>query len=200
MHWFDDADAIAPALPAIWLIRTDAEPRNLTERSALRRGNAQRVLARQFGCRQDDIVIEHDPAGRPQLALPGALHLSLATRAGTVAIGLAQHPLGVDVERIDAEALPPLDLLHPDERRFLETTAPPARALAFAHLWAAKEAYVKALGTGFTRPPESFCVSLLSETRFGVRDPARRTETQGELCLVKNGGQDVLAAAAIVLE
>ncbi|WP_293798958.1 4'-phosphopantetheinyl transferase superfamily protein [uncultured Bosea sp.] len=199
MHWSDDADALAPALPAIWLVRTDADPRNLTERSALRRDTARRVLAQQLGCHRNEIVIDHDPAGQPFLARPEQLHLSLATRAGIVAVGLARHPLGVDVERVDMEGAPPLDLLHPDERRFLEATASPARPFAFARLWAAKEAYVKALGTGFTRPPESFCVTLLSETRFGVLDPLHGTEARGDLRLMKNGGQDVLAAAAIIL-
>ncbi len=202
MHWFDDADAIAPALPAIWLVRTEAEPRNLTERSALRRGTARRIMARQLGCREGDVVIDHDKAGRPFLALPSAraLHLSFATRAGVVVTGLAQHPVGVDVEHVDPAAVPPLDLLHPEERRFLAAAAPAFRPLAFARLWAAKEAYVKALGTGFTRPPESFCVSLLSGDHFSVRDPRHRTERQGALRLMKNGGQDVLAAAAIVLD
>jgi len=200
MHWSEHADAIAPALPAIWLVRTGANPRNLTERSALRRATARPIVARQLGCRENDVVIDHDPAGRPFLVTPERLHLSLATRAGIVAVGLARHPLGVDVERVDMEEAPPFDLLHPDERRLLEATASPARPLAFARLWAAKEAYVKALGTGFTRPPEGFCVSLLSEARFGVIDRLRGTQAQGELRLMKNGGQDVLAAAAIVLD
>lgn len=202
MLWFDDADAFAPALPAIWLVRTDAEPRNLTERSALRRGLARRIVARQLGCPEDDVLIDHDAAGRPLVALPSAtgLHLSLATRAGTVAVGLAQRPLGVDVERVDAETKPPFDLLHPEERGMLEAMSPAIRPLAFARLWAAKEAYVKALGTGFVRPPESFCVSLLSDSHFSVRDPEHSTERQGALRLMKNGGQDVLAAAAIVLD
>jgi phosphopantetheinyl transferase len=201
MHWFDDADAIAPALPAIWLVRTDATPRNLTERSVLRRSIACRSLAQQLGCREDEIVIEHDPAGQPLLALPSTphLHLSLATRAGIVAVGMAPCPVGVDVERVDEQAAAPLDLLHPDEQRFLEAAAPAILPLAFARLWAAKEAYVKALGTGFARPPESFCVSLRSETRFGVLDPLRSTEPEGELRLMKNGDQDILAAAAIFL-
>jgi len=201
MHWSEDVDAVSPALPAIWLVRTGAHPLNLTERSALRRGVARRIVARQVACREDDVAIEHDTAGRPFLALPGTphLHLSLATRAGIVVVGLAARPIGVDVERVDAEAPPPLDLLHPDERRLLAVTGTAARPLAFARVWAAKEAYVKALGTGFSRPPESFCVSLLSETRFGIVDPLQGTEAQGELRLMKNGGQDVLAAAAIVL-
>lgn len=200
MHWSDDADTVAPALPAIWLVRTGADPRNLTERSALRRNTARQVLARQLARPESEIVIDHDPAGQPFLALPERLHLSLATRAGVVAVGLARHPMGVDVERVDWEVASPLDLLHPDERRFLEATELPDRPLAFTRLWAAKEAYVKALGTGFTRPPESFRVSLLSDDRFSVRDPEHGTERQGALRLMKNGDQDVLAAAAIVLD
>ncbi len=202
MHWYEDADAVAPALPATWLVRTNAAPRNLTERSALRRGIAREIVARQLGCPAEQVAIAHDPAGRPLLALTGTphLHLSLATRAGVVAVGLARHPIGADVERVDRKVPSPLDLLHPDERGFLAAAAPADRPLAFARLWAAKEAYVKALGTGFARPPESFCVTLLSETHFGVRDPQHGKERQGTLRVMKNGGQDILAAAAIVLD
>lgn len=202
MHWSEDIAEIAPALPAIWLVRTNAAPRNLTERSALRRGTAREIVARQLGCPAEQVVIGHDPAGRPLLAVPGTpqLHVSLATRAGVVAVGLARRPLGVDVESVDAGAAPPFDLLHPDERRLLEAMKPAGRPLAFARLWAAKEAYVKALGTGFARPPESFCVSLLSEARFSLHDPQRGTDAQGQLRLMKNGGRDALAAAAIVLD
>nr|WP_052232186.1 4'-phosphopantetheinyl transferase superfamily protein [Methylobacterium sp. ZNC0032] len=202
MHWFDDADAIAPALPAIWLVRTGAMPRNLTERSALRRSTARRIVARQLGCRAEDVAIAHDAAGRPLLDLPreSGLHLSLATRGGIVVVGIARRPIGVDVEAVDPGAVAPLDLLHPDERRFLEGAAPAARAPAFASLWAAKEAYVKALGTGFARPPESVRVSLLSETRFRVVDQRDGARAEGALRLMENGGQNHLAAAAIVLD
>ena len=202
MHWFDDADAIAPALPAIWLIRTNAAPRNLTERSTLRRGMARRIVARQLGCREEDVAIAHDAAGRPLLDLPRetGLHLSLATRAGIVAVGLARQPLGVDVEQVDEQAAPPRDLLHPDERRALAEVDTTQRARSFARLWAAKEAYVKALGSGFRRAPESFAVSLLSETAFRVTDASAPTNSIGVLRAMKNGGQDILAAAAIVLD
>ncbi|WP_306227301.1 4'-phosphopantetheinyl transferase family protein [Bosea beijingensis] len=200
MHWFDDAHAIAPALPAIWLVRTDAQPSNLTERSALRRGLARRVLARQLGCGEGHVVIAHDAAGRPLLDLPRetGLHLSLATRAGIVAVGLARHPLGADVEQVDERAAPPRDLLHPDERNALEAIASTEQARSFARLWAAKEAYVKALGMGFRRAPESFAVSLLSETTFRVTDASAPTDTVGALCTMKNGGHEIMAAAFVV--
>lgn len=200
MHWFDDADAIAPALPAIWLVRTDAAPRNLTERSALRRGMARHILARQLGCREGDIAIAHDAAGRPFLDLAGetGLHLSLATRAGVVAVGLARQPLGVDVELVDERSIPPLDLLHPDERSALATAGTAQRARNFARLWAAKEAYVKALGSGFRRAPDSFAVSLLSETAFRVTDASAPAGAIGALRSIKNGGHEIMAAAIVV--
>lgn len=202
MLWLDSADSAAPALPATWLIATGTSPRNLAERSALRRGTARWLLARQLGCQEADVVIGHDPAGRPLLVRPMApqLNTSLATRAGVVAVALAPHAVGVDVERIDTQNAPPLDVLHPEERRFLDATAQALRAPAFARLWAAKEAYVKALGLGFRQAPESFVVSLLSETVFRVTDPSRAIETHGHLHIMKNGGQDALAAAVIVLE
>lgn len=202
MLWLDSADSTAPALPACWLIATGTAPRNLAARSELRRGTARRLLARQLGRSDEDIVIAHDPAGQPLLTQPGAtgLRLSLATRAGVVALALAPRPVGIDVERVEADGTLPFDVLHPDERERLAMLAPPSRPLAFACLWAAKEAYVKALGTGFRRPPESFAISLTSATAFRVDDPARRCEAGGHLHLMKNGGQDVLAAAAIVLD
>ena len=200
MHWFDAADAIAPALPAIWLVRTDARPHNLTERSALRRGLARRIVARQLGCREEDVVITHDAAGRPLLDLPreADLHLSLATRAGIVAVGLAGRPLGVDVEQVDEQTAPPLDLLHPDERSALDAVASTERARSFARLWAAKEAYVKALGSGFRRAPESFAVSLLSETAFRVTDASAPAGFIGSLRAMKNGGHEIMAAAIVI--
>lgn len=200
MHWFDDADAIAPALPAIWLVRTHAAPRNLTERSTLRRGMARRIVARQLGCREEDVAIAHDAAGRPLLDLPRetGLHLSLATRAGIVAVGLARQPLGVDVEQVDVQAAPPRDLLHPDERRALMEVDTTQRARSFTRLWAAKEAYVKALGSGFRRAPESFAVSLLSETAFRVTDASAPAAFTGALRAMKNGGHEIMAAAIVV--
>lgn len=200
MHWFDDADAIAPALPAIWLIRTGANPRGLAERSALRRGVARRIMASQLGCREGDVAIAHDAAGRPLLDLPRAtgLHLSLATRGGIVAVGLARQPLGVDVEQVEERALPPLDLLHPDERTAVAATTANQRAQHFTRLWAAKEAYVKALGSGFRRPPESFAVSLLSDSAFRVIDASAPADFTGTLRAMKNGGHEIMAAAIVM--
>lgn len=202
MEWLHGCDTPTHRLPAVWLVRTEIAPANLRERSVLRRETGLAILARQLGLPLAAIDIAHDPAGRPLIAAPNGtgLHLSLATRAGLVAVALAGAPIGVDVEQADPHSEPPLALLHPLEQRRLAGLHRAERALAFAGLWAAKEAYVKALGTGFAYAPESFAVTM-EEDGFGfsVADPARPGAVHGGLRLIKNGGHGTMAAAAIVL-
>jgi phosphopantetheinyl transferase len=202
MIWLASPDATAPDLPAVWLVATGARPANLAERSALRRGMARAIVARRWQAPGERIEIGHDARGRPLLVRPAGtgLHLSLATRAGLVAVALAERPVGVDVERIDHSAALPLAALHGDERQALAALEDDARPRAFALIWAAKEAYVKALGTGFQRAPESFAVRLLPGEGVEVDDPERGSPVGGATRLIKNGGQESLAAAVIVLD
>lgn len=202
MIWLTTLDATASSLPAAWLIETGERPANLTDRSALRQATARRVLGRQFGLPADAVEIDHDAGGRPLLGGPvgGGLHISLATRAGLVVVGLAERPVGVDVERVEPDGQPPLAVLHPSERAILLALPPAERPSTFARLWSAKEAYVKALGTGFLQPPESFAVMLLSDDRFAVAARAGLPSATGtSRILNENGGQESLAAAIVVL-
>lgn len=202
MHWLSSADDTAPVLPAVWLIATLAQPANLPERSALRRSLARKILARQFGLAEDAVEIGHEPAGRPLIIAPhgSGLHLSLATRAGLVAVALAHWPVGVDVEQVALAGEPPLAMLHSTEQRWLEGVPAPARPLAFAQLWSAKEAYVKAVGTGFARALESFAVQIDGTERFTVVDELDGHRASGFIRLTKNGGHETMAAAFITLD
>jgi len=202
MLWLSRVDEIAPALPAAWLIATGAQPANLQERSALRRSLARKILAHQLGLTEATVEIGHEPAGRPLITAPHGcgLHVSLATRSGLVAIALAHRRVGVDVEQIAAASESPLAVLHPDERRWLEGLPVPARPSGFARLWSAKEAYVKALGTGFTRAPESFAVRLDEGERFTVIDAQRGGHSSGFARLIENGGHESMAAAVVLLD
>ncbi|MGX1787617.1 4'-phosphopantetheinyl transferase family protein [Bosea sp. NPDC055332] len=202
MLWLSSIDQTAPALPAAWLIATQARPANLPERSELRRSLARKLLARQFSLDEDAVEIGHEPAGRPLIMSPhgSGLHLSLATRSGLVAVALGHGPVGIDVEQVATAGEPPLAVLHPDERRWLESLPAPARPLAFAQLWSAKEAYVKALGIGFARAPESFSVQLDGAEGFAVSDEDNGRRASGFVRLTKNGGHETMAAAFIALD
>ncbi|WP_420103730.1 4'-phosphopantetheinyl transferase family protein [Bosea sp. (in: a-proteobacteria)] len=200
MIWADDPTFRTPHLPAVWLVATLARPVDRAERSRLRRDTARQVFAGQDGFSGWDGAIGHLPSGQPVLPARPDLYLSLATRGGVVAVGLAESPIGVDVEAVEPAADIPLPLLHPQEQAALAVLDGLQRAVAFSLIWAAKEAYVKALGTGLLREPESFAVSLPGGGRFAVFDPARRDTPQGRTRLIENGGQVALAAAAIVLQ
>lgn len=202
MNWLTSPDMTAAMLPAAWLVATGARPGNLIERSRLRRDMAQRIVARQLGLTADAVVIGHDAQGRPLLAKPAGtkLHLSLATSAGLVAVALAEQPVGIDVERVDPTEAPPLATLHPAEAAALLGLPESVRPVAFARLWCAKEAYVKALGIGFRRAPESFAVTFLTLERFAVADAVLGSSAQGTSRTIENGGQEILAAAMIVLD
>ncbi|WP_437102273.1 4'-phosphopantetheinyl transferase family protein [Streptomyces sp. enrichment culture] len=95
------------------------------------------------------------PHGRPAVAgTPAPLHFSLSHSHGLALIGVAAVPVGVDVQRVPGpgtvDACAPS--LHPAERAELERLPPGARPGAFAQLWARKEAYLKGIGTGLSRP------------------------------------------------
>lgn len=201
MLWLTSTDTRASMLPAAWLIPTSERPANLAERARLRRSVAGLVLDHQLGQPHAAIEIGHDERGRPHLVRPAGhgLHLSHATRSGMVAVGLAERPIGIDVERVEQGTEPPLAVLHPSERDILLALPAAERPLAFAQLWSAKEAYVKALGTGFAHAPERFCVRFLAEGFFTIEDAGAPSIGIGAARLMKNGDQEDLAAAIVVL-
>lgn len=201
MTWLTSPSETTASLPAIWLIATDGGPANLAERSALRRMTARDILARQLGVSAGELEIDHDAKGRPLLAGPAGLglHISLATRLGFVAVALARQPVGVDVERIDQSSPLPFAVLHARERSALLALPEPQRARAFARIWSAKEAYVKALGLGFARSPDSFCVGLNEGDGFTIDDAPLASRIIGAGRIIENGGQEILAAAIVTL-
>lgn len=165
LRWYADHEAWDGSLPAA-LMLAGAEAR---QAHALLQGLAARAL----GLRPEAVSLSFGPDRAPQVVFPpgSGLFLSLARRGPFAALGIARAPIGVDVEVVDAAAEPPWQVLHPDESRGLRACPAAERPARFARLWALKEAYVKALGTGFRRAPESFRVDLRDEPRGAVFDP-----------------------------
>lgn len=158
MQWLDQIERAA-SLPAAWLIATAQTPRTRPERSALRHATSAAVLSEHLALPLAGIRLGHEPSGRPFLANPGTsgLHLSHATRDGMVLVAIAEGPVGADIERVGAGAIP-YAALHRAEQIWLAQVPEPERDLAFATLWAAKEAHGKWAGTGL---PETDRVPVL---------------------------------------
>lgn len=102
------------------------------------------------------------PNGRPALEWPSAsLHFSLARAGGTVLIGIATVPVGVDIEAHPSRQLAEQTaaILHPGDREWVDRTEPGRRAEVMARCWVRKEAYLKGVGTGIAHHLDAEFVS-----------------------------------------
>lgn len=168
MKWIEQADKRVRNLPAAWLIQTQTEPVTQAERAIVRRDIAQRIVALQTGVDPQAVVIAHDRAGRPLVAGQPGLHISYATRGSMVLVALAHQMLGCDVEIADDGEIP-WNVLTAAEQAYLRAMAGQAQRLAFAQIWAAKEAAGKCLGVGLSPAVEAATVQPVSAGLWRMR-------------------------------
>jgi len=160
-----------------------------------RRALSRRIVAARLGVAPQSVEIGHAPSGAPRVLAPSSsLKISVSGRADFCAVAMAEAPIGVDIEPSRAIE-PPWSLLHPNERNTLESLTGEARADAFARLWTAKEAYLKALGLGFARDPTKIAIGL----DFSILDEeaAPTILTRGWRRFVLRG-EDFIAACVVL--
>ncbi|HEX2047333.1 MAG TPA: 4'-phosphopantetheinyl transferase superfamily protein [Acidimicrobiales bacterium] len=139
--------------------RLDADRR----RSLVSRAVMRHLVGCYLGTSPESVALIRDRNGKPALA-DGSLQLNASHSGGWVAISLAVgSPLGVDIEQVrplaDVGAMAER-FFSPDEAA--RVLAAPRAEPAFFAVWTAKEAVVKAVGTGlgvtlssFTVPPQT---------------------------------------------
>lgn len=119
---------------------------------------------------------------------------SRASRGDWVALAFSNHRIGVDVE--SAHGQPdeiPWNVLPVSERSLLQALPQHQQYGAFAARWVVREAYVKALGEGFARSPESFFIHFHSDQRVMIDDP----EARHLVCRVHFMAEQGVVAAAV---
>ena len=119
------------------------------------------VLARRLDCTESEVELTVGTHGRPSLAT-GGIDFNLSHAGAVVVLALSTARVGVDIESTsratDWRAI---------ARRFfsavelaaIEACDETGRRTAFFRAWARKEAFVKALGTGFATGFDRFDVS-----------------------------------------
>jgi 4'-phosphopantetheinyl transferase len=193
MELISDPAKWSGALPVVLAAPADGRPARRTLLRAL--------AARALGRPAEAVEILHAEGRAPVLVQPAesGLHLSSASRGSLAVAALARTPIGVDVERVEPGTEPPWNVLHPDERRWLEALAAGERDDEFARLWAGKEAYLKALGIGLVREPSSFAVlPCRDDPGCTVRDPERAGFVHVATAWVTQAGHRYAVAAAQV--
>jgi 4'-phosphopantetheinyl transferase len=129
----------------------------LAHRFVAGRAFLRRTLAAHLGCTPEAVRFSYNAFGRPGLdGAPFDFNLSHSGPLALLAVAIGT--VGVDVEHPDPDA----DLLDigrqvmsPQELAAFEALPALEREGAFYALWTAKEAVIKALGTGFSRDARS---------------------------------------------
>lgn len=121
------------------------------------RAALRRILGRFCGLHPRDVPIVPGRNGKP--ALTGAfagIHFNLSHCHDLALVVVGGSPVGIDIESLGRAP----DLLgcessfcHPREINLLPVD-PEARSMKLLEIWTAKEAILKALGTGLLQPPE----------------------------------------------
>ena len=148
----------------------------------LRRLLLRRCVARWTDTPADAVVIGHDLFRRPVVRQPpGPWRVSTASRDGLVAVALAEHSIGVDLEVVHPGCIAPAALAAA-EKAWLAGLPETERDAAFFGLWTAKEAYLKAIGLGLARDPVRLTISPERDGSLGIGDDGtlvRVTAAQG---------------------
>lgn len=136
-------------------------------RSALRR-----ILGEMLGLDPLAVPLDFGPHGKPLLAPPHhGLHFNLSHCRDLAVLALGRDgPLGIDLEAADrAPSLLGCEeaFCHPEELARLPGSPAP-RAAALLELWTAKEAGLKALGTGMSLAPQSVALDPAGRRLTGL--------------------------------
>jgi 4'-phosphopantetheinyl transferase len=130
------------------------------------RGRMREVLAGYTGRAPAEVPLVQDRQGKPHLdegasGTGPAFNLSHAGGWAALVVGPHGLALGIDIEphRPVPDGLPER-WLSPAERAELAPLAGPLRIAGFFNAWTRKEALLKALGAGLSRPLDSFDVTL----------------------------------------
>lgn len=129
------------------------------------RANLRKILGQAIQRPPREVPLILSKNGKPLLAPPyDSLHFNLSHCSDLAIVALsAEGPVGIDLESLDRAP----DLLeceatfcHPREISELPSETS-ARASQLLRIWTAKEAVLKALGTGLSHPPESVRICFL---------------------------------------
>ena len=141
------------------------------------RGILRSILSRYLAQKPEEIQISTSERGKPYLPT-GNIQFNLSHSNNLMICGITSGPrIGVDIQHVypidNLERVIP-KILSPQEIDFLEKTPQRDKLEHFFMIWTAKEAFLKALGSGFQSPVNT--IQLVRDLRSGsilqVEDPS----------------------------
>ncbi len=117
------------------------------------------VLTKDFQLQKDDLLFEYSEHKKPFLNRRPNIHYNISHSGEWVVAAFSELPVGVDIEKVKkANLLVAERFFSTAEKAFIQNLEAPMRDEWFFNFWTAKESYLKAIGTGLTKPLSSFSV------------------------------------------
>jgi 4'-phosphopantetheinyl transferase len=133
------------------------------------------ILHREFNINPNQIKTDLTTNGKPVLLSHPEIHFNISHSGQWVVVAFSSSQVGVDVEKIRKVNLNiARRFFSEEENRALFSLPANKQTDYFFDLWTLKESFLKALGTGLTKPLKSFTVMRSGETyRLSGSDAGR---------------------------
>jgi len=117
------------------------------------------IVFRDYGISSGDLVIDTSEKGKPYLASHPHIHFNISHSGDWVVIAFSSAEVGVDVEKIrDVNLRIAQRFFSVEEKQQLFSLPAKKQMDYFFDLWTLKESFLKAIGTGLTKPLKSFTI------------------------------------------
>ena len=147
-----------------------------TARAALRI-----ILGRYLNTAPERLEFTYSSHGKPEVVNSQRLHFNLSHTGDLALLAVGKgHPMGVDVEHYSARPYEGIAKGLFSDQEFSEFKKVPAKlkTAVFFHIWAQKEAFIKACGLGLSYPTKEFNVPTTIPTKQLVKDPLHNVTWQ----------------------
>lgn len=140
-----------------------------TARAALRI-----ILARYLNTNPQHLVFTYNAHGKPEVNNSAQLHFNLSHSGDLALLAVGKGtPMGVDIEKYSARPYEGIAKTSFSDQELTEFMQIPSslKPATFFHIWAQKEAFIKACGLGLAYPTKEFNVPTSMPTKQLVDDP-----------------------------
>ncbi|STY29776.1 phosphopantetheinyl transferase [Legionella wadsworthii] len=132
------------------------------------------ILSNYLNISAEDLEFSYNSHGKPEITNGAKLQFNLSHTEDLALLAVGKgFPLGVDVEKYSARPYVGIAKSLFSDQEFDEFIKVPLalRPAIFFHVWAQKEALIKACGLGLSYPTKNFSVPIIMPTKLLVNDP-----------------------------
>jgi 4'-phosphopantetheinyl transferase len=142
-------------------------------RFTLARAMLRLRISRYLACDPKTVIFLENQYGKPNIESAQQLQFNLSHSQELALLAIGQvHPMGIDLEYFSSRSLTGISQLmfSAAEIEGFSKVPTASRSLSFFHIWAQKEAFIKACGMGLSYPTQQFDVPHSLPTYASIYD------------------------------